>query len=223
MTEDLYHQLDQKVQRILRDVADTIIKPAFHAYLAVEPLCFKADQSVVTKTDFDAQDYLEKALVELLPLSNFLGEEDSTKGLVYNESEWTWVVDPIDGTHNFAAHNIDFGTMVSLWSNAEKKPKYGWIYLPMYDVMLSGGESIGVYSNGEKVVPVRSMSYRKPIKEMSGILNYTSFGEAKDVMRCLEICRDHFGQSRFRRFRARETLGSLCGLCVNRRHRRQSL
>lgn len=182
MNESLYRQLDQDVQRIMRDAAKTIIVPAFHAYMMQEPFCVKPDQSIVTKTDFEAQDFLEKALLPLVPNSAFLGEEDAVGDFIPPDGEWTWIVDPIDGTHNFAAHNIDFGVMVSLWNNIEKKPKYGWIFLPMYDVLLSGGEGIGVYSNGEKVTPFRS-SHRKPIKEMSGILNYTSFGSAKDVMR----------------------------------------
>lgn len=182
MNETLYQRLNQDVQRIIREAAKTIIVPAFHQYLTQEPLCVKADLSVVTKTDFETQAFLEKALSQLLPDSNFLGEEDGATGAVHEKAEWTWIVDPIDGTHNFAAHNIDFGVIVALWSNTEKKPKYGWIFLPMYDVMLSGGDGIGVYNNGGKIAPLRS-GYRKPIKEMSGILNYTSFGEAKDIMR----------------------------------------
>ncbi len=166
----------------MRQAASTIIVPAFHSQFVSEQVCIKSDHSIVTKTDLETQDFLENALLPLLPHSNFLGEEDTAEGVIHAEGEWTWIVDPIDGTHNFAAHNIDFGVIVSLWNNAEKKPTYGWIYLPMYDVMLSGGEGIGVYSNGNKVTPFRS-SYRKPIKEMSGILNYTSFGAAKDVMR----------------------------------------
>ena len=181
MNEALYRQLDRDVQRLLREVAATVIKPAFNVCLT-EPFCVKPDHSIVTDTDLRVQEFLKDHLVPLLPQSGFLGEEDADGDYMPSTGEWTWVVDPIDGTHNFATQNIDFGTMVALWSNAEKKPKYGWIYLPMYDVMLSGGEGVGVTSNGEKIVPPHSAT-RKPIKEMSGILNYTSFGQAKDVMR----------------------------------------
>lgn len=182
MNETLYRQLDQDVQRIIREAAKTIIVPAFHAVGTQDAFCIKPDQSIVTKTDFETQNFLERMLRPLIPNSNFLGEEDAPQGVIHNGGEWTWIVDPIDGTHNFAAHNIDFGVMVALWNNAEKKPAYGWIFLPMYDVMLSGGTGVGVFSNDEKITPFRS-SHRKPIKEMSGILNYMSFGAAKDVMR----------------------------------------
>ena len=67
---------------------------------------------LVTATDVIVENFLRDRLGTLLPGSHFLAEESSPKvGLKEN----TWVIDPIDGTTNFA-HGLPFvGTSVGLW------------------------------------------------------------------------------------------------------------
>ena len=56
------------------------------------------DSNYVTSADVNVQHYLQEKLPQLIPGSTFLGEEEET---VQINSEYVWVVDPIDGTAIF--------------------------------------------------------------------------------------------------------------------------
>ena len=55
--------------------------------------------NIVTSSDVAVQDFLCRRLSELLPGSGFLCEE---KDIQDTSHEWTWVIDPIDGTANYS-------------------------------------------------------------------------------------------------------------------------
>lgn len=65
----------------------------------------------VTAIDVRAERRLRPALTALLPESGFLGEESRPADL---ERPWVWVVDPIDGTSNFARGLPHFAVSVAL-------------------------------------------------------------------------------------------------------------
>ena len=54
---------------------------------------------------------LRKLIASKFPTHNILGEE---KGFLDNKSDFTWIIDPIDGTKAFAAGIPLFGLMISL-------------------------------------------------------------------------------------------------------------
>ena len=60
-----------------------------------------------------------------------------------------WVVDPIDGTHNFAAGRTPFGTMVALVERGV--PLASAIYLVEEDVMVLAERGLGAFVNGVRV------------------------------------------------------------------------
>lgn len=55
-------------------------------------------ENYATETDEAIQRYLEKELLALLPGSTFMGEEEHN----FSKSDLLWIVDPIDGTVNYA-------------------------------------------------------------------------------------------------------------------------
>lgn len=65
----------------------------------------------VTAVDLRAERQLRPALQRLLPEAGFLGEESDPRDL---ERQWIWVVDPIDGTSNFANGLPCFAVSVAL-------------------------------------------------------------------------------------------------------------
>lgn len=65
----------------------------------------------VTLVDVRAERQLRAALAKALPEAGFLGEESKPCGL---DREWVWVVDPIDGTSNFARGLPHFAVAVAL-------------------------------------------------------------------------------------------------------------
>lgn len=176
----LFKEIDQSVQNLIREATKKIILPAFYEQIADSLIRIKTDYSIVTQIDYDVQDFLQKELQHILPQSSFLGEEEAEYNTVEEHGDWLWIIDPIDGTHNFAAQSADFGTMIALWHLPTHRPVYGWIYMPVTDLMFSGGLGEGVSCNGVSLT--RQNLLQKTLKEMIGMLNYGSFGHAKETM-----------------------------------------
>lgn len=65
----------------------------------------------VTQADLDADRIIVSAIKKNYPSHGIISEES---GEHYPDSEYVWIIDPIDGTRNFATHIPLFGTMVAL-------------------------------------------------------------------------------------------------------------
>lgn len=104
------------------------------------------DSNYVTSADVNVQHYLEEHLPQLLPGSTFLGEEEDEQVV---ESEYIWVVDPIDGTSNFirglGASAISVGLV------KDRKPYLGVIYEPYKDEMYHAERGKGAFLNGKPI------------------------------------------------------------------------
>ena len=65
------------------------------------------------------------------------------------ESEYLWVIDPIDGTRSFIAGHKDFGTLIALLHN--KKPIIGIINCPIHEERWVGIDGQQTTMNGQKI------------------------------------------------------------------------
>ena len=85
---------------------------------------FKADDSPVTYADKKAEQLMRELIETTYPYHGIIGEEfeDSQP-----DAEFTWVLDPIDGTRAFAAGSPHFGTLICLCKN--KLPIWGAIHI----------------------------------------------------------------------------------------------
>lgn len=92
----------------LADLAATISVPAFGGRLEVE---LKADRTPVTEIDVAVERALRAAVDARFPRDDVLGEEEGRRGQGRGR---TWVVDPIDGTKNFADGVPLWTTMIAL-------------------------------------------------------------------------------------------------------------
>ena len=105
---------------------------------------FKGPQDYVTATDGEVEKLVRERLLSAFPGDTFLGEEDG--GQV---SDATWVVDPIDGTSNFARGIAHF--CVSIAFVMEGKASIGVIYQPMSDELFAAADGAGATLNGEPI------------------------------------------------------------------------
>jgi len=62
----------------------------------------KGNTEIVTAVDKMTEKYLIKTIEKQFPSHAFLGEES---GESKNQSDYKWIIDPIDGTTNFSIHN----------------------------------------------------------------------------------------------------------------------
>ncbi|HQY88037.1 MAG TPA: inositol monophosphatase family protein, partial [Tepidisphaeraceae bacterium] len=73
----------------------------FNTGVAVE---HKADQTPVTIADREAEHIIRTHIARYFPTHSFLGEEH---GRTEGDPDYTWVIDPIDGTKSFI-HGVPF-------------------------------------------------------------------------------------------------------------------
>jgi fructose-1,6-bisphosphatase/inositol monophosphatase family enzyme len=147
------------IEKILRDVAALSIVPRFQKLARGEVREKGGPEDLVTIADEEAELELAKRLQELLPGSVVLGEEAVAQGAVSRDILKTsagpvWVVDPVDGTYNFAHGVPKFGTILALVHKGECVA--GWIYQIPADRMIAGEKGKGVRING---VPYIRPSY----------------------------------------------------------------
>lgn len=118
-----------------------LVKRHFRARLDVT---FKADSSPVTIADQQVEAALRTAIREKYPAHAQLGEE---MGGDVGE-DWSWVVDPIDGTKSFICGVPLFGTLIALLHAGV--PKLGVIDMPILDECWVG-DSASTTWNGKPV------------------------------------------------------------------------
>ena len=104
----------------------------------------KRDNTPVTEADRGAERFLRARIMEAWPSHAVLGEE-------YGEdnagSEWSWIIDPIDGTKAFI-HGVPlFGTLLALFHQGE--PALGIIHMPALSETVWAIQGGGAFLNGE--------------------------------------------------------------------------
>ena len=94
-----------RVAAILRETAETEILPRFRT-LASHEISEKNPGDLVTVADQASEAMLTRRLADLIPGALIVGEEAhevSPEALgEINDGPWAWIIDPLDGTHNFA-------------------------------------------------------------------------------------------------------------------------
>jgi len=90
-----------------------VIRRYYHGDFTVE---LKPDQTPVTVADREAEEIIRETLLGAFPEHGFFGEESGRAG---RESEYLWLVDPIDGTKSFVAGYGMFSTQIALMHRGE--------------------------------------------------------------------------------------------------------
>ena len=127
----------------ISDESAKIIKQYFRKPLNITN---KDDESPVTIADKNTELVIRKLISLQYPNHGILGEEFEDKD---KESEYLWVIDPIDGTRSFIAGHKDFGTLIALLHN--KKPIIGIINCPMHEERWLGIQGRQSTMNGEVI------------------------------------------------------------------------
>lgn len=110
--------------------------------------------SVVTEADFASEAAIVAIIERAYPAHNLIAEE---RGFVDKGADYTWVIDPLDGTSNFAAGLPWFGVLVALLEGT--LPVLGAMYLPCIETLYVGEVYGGVTRNG---TPVRVTAETDP-------------------------------------------------------------
>ena len=107
---------------------------------------------VVTEVDYLAEKIIINAIQEAFPDHQIHSEE---AGSIGQENDWLWLIDPLDGTNNFAIGLPIFTTSITLMY--QREPVLGVIYEPLTDRLFVSVIGQGSYCN-ERPLQVRSNS-----------------------------------------------------------------
>ena len=114
--------------------------------LTSKEIRFKGRKDIVTDVDLEAERAVLAILQEEYPDFGILAEESEP---VASASPYTWVVDPLDGTRNYASGIGHFCTVVALSHGND--PVIGITYDPMREELFSAEQGMGGFLNGERL------------------------------------------------------------------------
>ena len=106
----------------------------------------KGALDLVTDTDLAIEAFLKDALRDIVPGAVFMAEESA----VMAEPEGTcWIIDPVDGTTNFAHRFADTATSVALWEGG--RVVFGAVSAPMRGERYAAERGRGAWLNGKRL------------------------------------------------------------------------
>lgn len=142
--------LTASVQSAMREATEKAILPRYQS-LADHEIDAKAADDLVTIADRESEEILAERLSHLLPEAAIVGEEaaHADPGVLDRLGDaLCWIIDPVDGTNNFAAGKPPFGVLVALAQGGETIG--GWILDPLIDRFCHAVKGGGAFHNGER-------------------------------------------------------------------------
>ena len=149
---------------LLREVTRVAILPRYRK-LAEHEVTAKAADDVVTVADHQAEAMLGEGLMRIADLP-VVGEEaaHAEPKVLDRLSGSCWIVDPLDGTRNFARGQPPFGILIALAEAGVAKT--GWIYDCLSDRFCVAERGKGAFVDGERIL-ARATGEEPPVAALS--------------------------------------------------------
>ena len=141
--------LDAAMLALLRDVTTTIILPRYQK-LAEHEITAKLADDVVTVADHESEEMLAEGLAKIADIP-VVGEEAAfaDESVFDRLTGDCWIVDPLDGTRNFARGQPPFGILIAMAQGGDAHS--GWIYDCLTDRICAARRGQGAWVNGESI------------------------------------------------------------------------
>ncbi len=124
----------------------------------ISEIASKGDRNLATNLDIEAEKMIIAKIKEKFPEHGILAEEQGKENI---DRDYVWIIDPLDGTHNFIRNINVFGTSIGVLHKDEFIA--GAVYMPVDDEMYAAEKGAGAYKNDKKM----STSSVKDLKECS--------------------------------------------------------
>lgn len=173
--------LGMMVAAALREAAEKAILPYFVPGQALEA-DYKAVGEAVTVADRACEVLLTERLAGLIPGAAIVGEEAAARdlSLLDGVGQGTcWIIDPLDGTGNFAQGKRPFGIIVALADHGI--PVAGWIFDPLSGRLCHAIRGRGAWIDGERFV-----AHRVPAHATLQVAVTRLFADARRRARVIE-------------------------------------
>ncbi|MDX1673127.1 MAG: inositol monophosphatase family protein [Balneolaceae bacterium] len=172
-----YSEELELARQIARDAAELVRNYTLDRNFDVE---FKGKNDLVTDADLETENLILEKLSEAFPDDQILAEETSKNHILPEER--TWMIDPIDGTTNFAHGFPVFCVSIALWE--EQEAKIGVVLEVNKEELFHAVKGEGAYLNDRpiSVSSVEDPQYAMigtgfPYNDLSLIKNYVRFFE----------------------------------------------
>lgn len=135
----------------LRDRVEPIIKEVGKLQLSYFPNARslarheKKGSGFVTEVDIKSEELLIERLSQILPEADFFAEESGISG----NGDYRWIIDPLDGTINFAHGLPHFCISVAL--TYKNEPLFGMVYQPLLNELFWAEKGKGAWLNGSQI------------------------------------------------------------------------
>lgn len=162
---NIHQQVVRLLPPINKKLLDNFNKPKKISY----KLSPQTSTSIVTQLDGQIENYLKKQLKKILPQAGFIGEETGS-----DVKEYNWIIDPIDGTFNYAQQIPDFAVSIALWH--QNQPIYGLASFPIVNETVYAFNQPGIYLN-QKKLNLKITKPKKPLGVFSVVSDQPSMGK----------------------------------------------
>lgn len=186
----------REVTALINEVAAELILPAFQNSITLEAW-EKERGEVVTAVDQEVERRISARLRKLRPSSIVIGEEacsDDPDLLARIGDEDVWLLDPLDGTRNFATGREPFAVMLAHLKGGQ--PVAAWILHPLPGRMIVAEQGAGAWDGEQRL---RCRTEARHLSEATAIVSdafipadracwlgrlRTKLGEARPTRRC---------------------------------------
>ncbi len=162
--------------KVLAKASADVIKEYFRTVISVDS---KLDDSPVTIADRKAEEVMRELIMKQFPDDGIVGEE---YGIINEDAEYTWILDPIDGTKSFICGAFSFGTLIGLLKNGE--PTIGVYNHPILNDFLIG-DNQETRINGEKTFVRNCKELNKAVLLTTDHLNIEKYQDIKKFNRLI--------------------------------------
>jgi myo-inositol-1(or 4)-monophosphatase len=131
-----------QVARIIRNIGDRIARVSNHKKL----ITYKGAVDLVTQFDRQSQDWIVKQLINKFPDYGILSEENLRRN---SDSRIKWIIDPLDGTTNFA-HDLPIWS-ISIALEIENQIVLGAVYDPTRRELFTALTGRGAFLNRRRI------------------------------------------------------------------------
>ncbi len=115
-------------------------------YERLERIVHKSEKDVVTEVDHLSEEAILRTIRAAFPGDAFLAEESGVSG---PQAQRLWVIDPLDGTVNYANGLPFFAVSIALVIDGE--PRLGVVLDPLRDELFHAVAGQGAYLDGERI------------------------------------------------------------------------
>lgn len=172
-------RMPDRIASILRDAADRAIVPRFRR-LGTSEIIEKSPGELVTAADRECERIVTDALLTAFPDSRVIGEEacaEAPELLDRLDDGRIWLLDPVDGTANFAAGRRPFAVMLALLE--EGRCVRSWMLDPMDGRLCYAELAGGAWIDGSRV----SVSADVPEAQTGALISHLMTPELQQTIR----------------------------------------